>query len=378
MSQWPMVPLGEILREQKRRVGTTDADDLPLLGVSNAEGLHRSGMTRINDMSRYLRVEPGWFAYNPMRINVGSIGWAKNENQTGVISPDYVVFSCTDSVCPELIHWSLKHRRGLQAINAETAGSVRERLYFESLSRIEFPLPPIAEQRRLVERIDGLAAKIEEAKGLQKQADQALNEVCRSVLRSDSDGQLRPTPMSELVALREPDVTVLSDQAYHFAGVYCFGEGVFIGQRKTGMEFKYPKLTRLQVNNFVYPKLMAWEGALAIVPPECDGLVVSTEFPVFEVHEEKVLPDVLDVYFRTPSVWPELSGASTGTNVRRRRLNPTDFLRYKFPLPPMATQQKLREIKVKAQEIGKRREPAQKELNAMLPAILDRAFKGEL
>jgi type I restriction enzyme S subunit len=75
-----MVPLGEILREEKRRVGTTDADNLPLLGVSNAEGLHRSAMARISDMSRYLRVERAWFAYNPMRINVGSVGWAKDEN----------------------------------------------------------------------------------------------------------------------------------------------------------------------------------------------------------------------------------------------------------------------------------------------------------
>ena len=99
------------------------------------------------------------------------------------------------------------------------------------------------------------------------------------------------------------------------------------------MEFAYPRLTRLRAGNFVYPKLMAWEGALGVVPVECEGLVVSTEFPVFEVNEDRVLTEVLDVYFRTPAVWPKLSGASTGTNVRRRRLNPADFLNYEMPLP---------------------------------------------
>ena len=44
----------------------------------------------------------------------------------------------------------------------------------------------------------------------------------------------------------------------------------------------------------------------------------------------------------------------------------------------MATQKKLRAIKVKAEVIRQLREPAAKELNALLPAILDRAFRGEL
>jgi type I restriction enzyme S subunit len=90
---------------------------------------------------------------------------------------------------------------------------------------------------------------------------------------------------------------------------------------------------------------MAWEGALGVVPPECDSLVVSPEFPVFEIDESQVLWETLDVYFRTPSVWPILSAASTGTNVRRRRLNPADFLSFEMPLPLMSTQLLLREVK---------------------------------
>lgn len=160
--------------------------------------------------------------------------------------------------------------------------------------------------------------------------------------------------------------------------MYCFGRGVFIGRRKTGMEFQYPRLTTLRTGDFVYPKLMAWEGALATVPPECNGLVVSTEFPVFEVNRAKVLPEVLDVHFRTPDVWPELSGTSTGTNMRRRRLNPADFLRYQFPLPSMATQQRVKAIREKAGSTTGIRADQIKELEAMFPAILDRAFRGEL
>jgi type I restriction enzyme S subunit len=184
--------------------------------------------------------------------------------------------------------------------------------------------------------------------------------------------------MRELVRLREPDVSVHPTEIYHFAGVYSFGRGVFRSKRKTGSEFSYKRLTKLSTDNFVYPKLMAWEGALGIVPPECNGLVVSPEFPVFEIDESKVLPETLDVYFRTPSVWPLLAEVSTGTNVRRRRLHPRVFLSYEFPLPPMPVQVKLREINDELTKIRQLQEETVIGLDALLPSILDQAFRGEL
>ena len=123
---------------------------------------------------------------------------------------------------------------------------------------------------------------------------------------------------------------------------------------------------------------MAWEGALGVVPPECNGLLVSTEFPVFEVNERRACPEVLDVYFRTPSVWPALAGASTGTNVRRRRLNPSNFLDYQMPLPSRSVQEKLRQVKSRVDSVKKMQSETADELAVLLPSILDKAFKGEL
>jgi type I restriction enzyme S subunit len=137
-------------------------------------------------------------------------------------------------------------------------------------------------------------------------------------------------------------------------------------------------LTRLQVDNFVYPKLMAWEGALGIVPPECDGLVVSTEFPVFEIDGKVMLPEVVDIYFRSPEIWPSLSGQSGGTNVRRRRLNPNDFLNLQMPWPDQATQSVIKQCVSRVSAIGAIQSETAAELDAMVPAILDRAFNGEL
>jgi type I restriction enzyme S subunit len=126
----------------------------------------------------------------------------------------------------------------------------------------------------------------------------------------------------------------------------------------------------------IYPKLMAWEGALGVVPPACDGLVVSPEFPVFSIDTAKVLPELLDIYFRTPEVWPALAELSGGTNVRRRRLQPSAFLGYEMPVPSMATQLKLREAYRRTQALKAKHTAIRKANAALVPATLERVFTG--
>ncbi len=161
---------------------------------------------------------------------------------------------------------------------------------------------------------------------------------------------------------------------YRFAGVYSFGRGVFPGAVKMGSEFAYERLSTVRAGDFTYPKLMAWEGALGVVPPECDGMVVSPEFPVFAVNTEAVLPEVLDIYFRTPDIWPALAEISGGTNARRRRLQPATFLSYEMPLPSMAKQLELRAIYQRTQLLNTKHAAFRKANAALLPATLERIF----
>lgn len=148
-------------------------------------------------------------------------------------------------------------------------------------------------------------------------------------------------PLSRLLALRKPDTMVQPDAQYEFAGVKSFGKGVFRAAVKSGASFSYRTLTRIHEGEFVYPKLMAWEGGLGVVTPDCDGLYVSPEFCVFEIDRSQVLPRWIDVFFRRPSVWPKLAGGSGGTNMRRRRIYPADFLKFEMPLPPLSEQQSI-------------------------------------
>jgi type I restriction enzyme S subunit len=59
-------------------------------------------------------------------------------------------------------------------------------------------------------------------------------------------------------------------------------------------------------------------------------------------------------------------------------LNPKDFLNYRLPLPSRATQERLREVHAEVDKLKHLHAQAEVELDALMPSILDRAFRGEL
>ena len=380
--QWPRVSLGELLRLERRPVKVEPEKLYQEIGIyCFGRGIfHKTPRTgfEVGDKHLFL-MKQGDFILQVTFAWEGAIAILSHAEDGMYGSTRYPTFRVDESRCvPQFLLNYFRTEEGLEQLVKICPGSAgRNRvLSIKRIPEVLVPLPPLAEQPPMIARIGELADEINEARTLRHQVAEEAEALLRSILMHDEGA--KPTSMRELVKLRSPDVTVRTNETYQFAGVYCFGRGVFKGARKSGMDFAYPRLTRLRAGEFVYPKLMAWEGALGAVPPECDGCVVSTEFPVFEVNEDRVLPEVLDTYFRTPSVWREIAGASTGTNVRRRRLNPQDFLDYKMPLPSRKTQMTLRKVRAEVDTLKRLQTETAAELDALLPSILDKAFKGEL
>jgi type I restriction enzyme S subunit len=335
----PTVKLGEVLRQRKEFI---TIDDLTTYKRPRVQ-LHTQGIVlRDNIPGALIKTktqqvcQAGEFLVAEIDAKVGGFGIVPTALNGSIVSSHYFLFVIDETKLDRSFLDYFIRTPGFRDQVAAQGSTNYAAIRPSHVLGYEIPLPPLSEQRRIVARIDDLASQINEARTLRHQSAEEAEALLRSILTHDQHAQ--PTAMHELVKQRVPDVKVRADESYQFAGVYCFGRGVFKGTRKSGMDFAYSHLTRLRKGDFVYPKLMAWEGAFGIVPPDCDGFVVSTEFPVFEVLQERVLPEVIDIHFRTPSVWPAIAGASTGTNVRRRRLNPQDFLKYEMPLPSRETQ----------------------------------------
>ena len=140
-----------------------------ILGVNNKDGIFDAYEQKGKEINQpYKKMEIGWLAYNPYRINVGSIGIRKKEHLYQYISPAYVVFSCLDNLLPEYLYLLFRTERFIKIINESTTGSVRQNLTSEILKTLKIPLPSISEQETIVKNYYN---KITQATTYQQQAE---------------------------------------------------------------------------------------------------------------------------------------------------------------------------------------------------------------
>src|SRR5690349_10917669 len=131
---WRMRSLSElVINFSERAKDRGGAEGLDFFGVSNESGITKSKYAAEEKSEDYKIIEKGCFAYNPYRINVGSIAYLK-EDVKGLISPAYVIFKLKDkAVRPELLLKFLKSSEGLRQIKFHARGTVRQALRFEDL-----------------------------------------------------------------------------------------------------------------------------------------------------------------------------------------------------------------------------------------------------
>lgn len=160
-SNWPLRRISEVTHEVTDRNSDMSFGRGAVMGVSNKRGIvPMREQTVAGDIVRYKLLPPQAFAYNPMRINVGSI--AKNEaSETVLVSPDYVVFGCTpDGIEPDYLDHLRKTPWWAHYINSGGSGSVRQRTYYADLAALRLPLPDIEEQREIVAILNAAKADL--------------------------------------------------------------------------------------------------------------------------------------------------------------------------------------------------------------------------
>lgn len=154
-SKYPLVSLSEFVTEHNEKIRPYDEPDktFKILGVNNTDGIFHAYDAKGKSIKQpYKKVNAGDFAYNPYRINVGSIGWVPPEHDGAYISPAYVVFSIDESVIlPELFWFIMKSEFFNQALRAATAGSVRMNLTYPLLVTLKIPIPPLSDQKKIVD-----------------------------------------------------------------------------------------------------------------------------------------------------------------------------------------------------------------------------------
>ncbi|MFE1209244.1 restriction endonuclease subunit S [Streptomyces albidoflavus] len=265
---------------------------------------------------------------------------------------------------------------GLQSIREASPGSAgRNRtLGIKNFERQIVRLPDLDEQRRIADKIDGVMSRLTQFNTMREYSGKLAHQYMDSLLRPIED----QVPLS--VALRPISdfVDVDPDGNYRTAGILNRGRGLFHRPIISGGDTKYPRYNRLHTGQFVYSKLFGWEGSLAVVPAEFEGVHVSHEFPTFDID-----PSVADVeYMSHLARWPRLHDAlkdkGTGMGSRRQRVNVDRLLATRVPLPSLAEQRRVaRQLSMVRQTTEAGAEQLA-QVAALRPALLNAAFSGQL
>ena len=144
------VRLGDYIKEYS--VKNKNNEDIPVYSVSNSLGFCKDYFGKevaSKNKTTYKIVPRGCFAYNPSRINVGSVDW-QNEEERVIVSPLYNVFSVSPLLDQQYLLYYLKSNVTLARIKAVASGSVRDNLKLSMLYEFPIDLVSLDQQYEIV------------------------------------------------------------------------------------------------------------------------------------------------------------------------------------------------------------------------------------
>lgn len=165
--EWEFTTLDKIIVEKSIR--NKDNKINLVLSVTNKEGFAIQneffGKTIASkDLSNYKIVDKYDFAYNPARVNVGSISMLENFDSC-IVSPMYVVFSLNKlKIDKYFFKYWIQSNNFNGHIRSLSAGSVRSILSFDAMSTMKIKLPSLEEQNKIAELLSLIDKDIDNLK----------------------------------------------------------------------------------------------------------------------------------------------------------------------------------------------------------------------
>lgn len=205
---WNVVKLGEVVQEFKKKNITNNL--YPVYSISNIHGFIRSEdffdkKVYSENLKNYKVVEKNYFAYNPYRVNVGSIGLFCEETQ-GLVSSAYITFKIKDenTLLPLFLLNIVKSQTYISEIFRISCsrGSVRRSLAFRDLCDIPLPLPPLPEQQKIA----AVLSAVQEAKEKTQAVIDATKALKKSMMKHLFTYGPMPPEEAENVPLKETEI----------------------------------------------------------------------------------------------------------------------------------------------------------------------------
>jgi len=187
---WLLVPLRQVVTPSKEKIEPQDVSDSPYIGLEHIE----AHTTRVNGhghardvRSTKVVFKQGDVLYGKLRPYLAKVCVAPF---AGVASTDVLVFPRSAHLSSHYIAWFLSQPRTADFASHRSTGTQLPRVSFHALGELPFPLPPLAEQQRLVDLLERLLGELSSARDQLERVPETLERFRSAVLAAAVSGRL--------------------------------------------------------------------------------------------------------------------------------------------------------------------------------------------
>lgn len=378
---------GDHIEEVSVRVGQIP---VPIFSVSHEKGFvpsHEQFDKQVysRDIAAYKVVELGDLAYNPSRINVGSVAVSAQEGRIAV-SPMYIVVRCKRSLRPQFLLHFLKSDVGQSEIRHRCEGAVRFQLKFKDLASIPQSIPSIPEQDRVLQLLDAT----DELRKLRQQSDRRTADLIPAIF-DDMFGDPETNPKlwpiytaGELMISCEYGTSTKADESERGLPIVRMNNVLIDGSLDL-TNLKYVSLSQLEIEKYrlkpgdvlfnrtnsreLVGKTGLWDGRFEAVP--------ASYFIRVRLDASKEQPLHFVTYMNLPYMKRQLATIARGA-IGQANINAKELKSIRLPVPPIELQQEFAECVRTITKLKEEQAKSGHRVNDLYQSMVHRAFEGEL
>jgi len=380
---WPQVSLGAVLTHRKEFIEIDDTATYKRCRVQ----LHAQGIV-LRDLVTGAEVKTkrqqvcrtGDFLVAEIDAKVGGFGLVPAELERAIVSSHYFLFEVNDALLDRrFLDFYCRTPAFREQVSAQGSTNYAAIRPSHVLGYV-MPLPPLHEQRRIVARIEELAGKVEEARGLRREAVEETKRVVTAARTTffdkASDEGWQVADLNDVAPInmgQSPPGETYNEQGL---GIPLLNGPTEFGQdHPKAVQWTTAPTKLCQPNDILLCVRGATTGRMNRADqPYCIGRGLAALSPIPGLCESRYLFHFVATQTQTMLA---LTAGSTFPNLPGDKLK-----RLKIPLPPIGEQQRIVEeldnLQCKFDALKRLQAETSQELDALLPSVLDKAFRGEL
>lgn len=379
---WEWRELHEVVTVDSRQINPSDTPDslFNYVGLENIESgtnelvkFHpTSGLTIRSNKNRF---DPRHVLYGKLRPYLNKVHLPAFE---GVCSTDILPLLPKHEITTrEYLGSYLRTSAVVEYTRSKMDGAKMPRLRTPDLQALLVPIAPLVEQGRIAARIEAQINRVESTRKVQQELDSEMRGVLAGYY-AEIIVNAEWKPLSEVAPQVRRPVCIQPGQSYPELGIRSFGKGTFHKPAISAEQLGTKRLFHIHPGDLIFNNVFAWECAVAVVKPEDAGRVGSHRFITCVPKPNVATSAFLYFHFTTEKGLHDLGDASPGGAGRNRTLGLKSLAAIRVPVPSYDKQVVFARLWEKVETTRRLQAELKADLDAYVPSILAKAFRGEL